>query len=383
MNREVYLDNNATTQALPEVVDAVADAMVEGFGNPSSVHGVGARARRMVQNAREQVASTLNADAHSIVFTSGATEANNLALQSLRAGGLAGYRLVTSAVEHSAILEAAEYLRGLGQEVVVLPVERDGLVDVQALAEAIDPGRTLVSIQWASNETGVVQPIAQMLAIARERGALFHTDAVQAVGKLPIDLAVTDVDFLSLSAHKIHGPLGIGALIAKDVSLLQPLAYGGSQEGAVRPGTENVPGIVGMGVALEVRASRFNEVARGTQELRDRFESELASLGLVASINGSPAPRLPATSSVRFAGADGEALILRLDGLGIRCSQSSACTNQKPEPSYVLRAMGLSEDEAFSSVRFGFSELNQQDDVGAAVAAIASIHASLARFAIA
>ena len=191
MNREVYLDNNATTQALPEVVDAVADAMVEGFGNPSSVHGVGARARRMVQNAREQVASTLNADAHSIVFTSGATEANNLALQSLRAGGLAGYRLVTSAVEHSAILEAAEYLRGLGQEVVVLPVERDGLVDVQALAEAIDPGRTLVSIQWASNETGVVQPIAQMLAIARERGALFHTDAVQAVGKLPIDLAVT------------------------------------------------------------------------------------------------------------------------------------------------------------------------------------------------
>ena len=383
MNREVYLDNNATTQALPEVVDAVADAMVDGFGNPSSVHGAGARARRMVQSAREQVASILNADPKSIVFTSGATEANNLVLQSLRAGRLAGYRLVTSAVEHSAILEAAEYLRGLGQDVVVLPVGRDGLVDVETLSEAIDPGRTLVSMQWANNETGVVQPIERMLAMARERGALFHTDAVQAVGKIPIDLESLDVDFLSLSAHKLHGPLGIGALIAKDASLLQPLAYGGSQEGAVRPGTENVPGIVGMGVALEVRASRFNEVARGTQELRDRFESELASLGLVASINGSPAPRLPATSSVRFAGADGEALILRLDGLGIRCSQSSACTNQKPEPSYVLRAMGLTEDEAFSSVRFGFSELNQQDDVGAAVAAVASIHASLARFAIA
>jgi cysteine desulfurase len=383
MNREVYLDNNATTQALPEVVDAVADAMVDGFGNPSSVHGAGARARRMVQSAREQVASILNADPKSIVFTSGATEANNLVLQSLRAGRLAGYRLVTSAVEHSAILEAAEYLRGLGQDVVVLPVGRDGLVDVETLSEAIDPGRTLVSMQWANNESGVVQPMERMLAIARERGALLHTDAVQAVGKIPIDLRSLDVDFLSLSAHKVHGPLGIGALIAKDASLLQPLTYGGSQEGAVRPGTENVPGIVGMGVALEVRAKRFNEVAEGTQQLRDRFESELASLGLVASINGSPAPRLPATSSVRFAGADGEALILRLDGLGIRCSQSSACTNQKPEPSYVLRAMGLTEDEAFSSVRFGFSELNQQDDVGAAVAAIASIHASLARFAIA
>ncbi len=380
---ESYLDNNATTRALPEVIDAVAQAMADRYGNASSVHSAGARARAQIRKAREQVADLLGTTVEDVVFTSGATEANNIVLQSLLAGEFAGYRLVTSSVEHSSVLAAADYLRSRGTKVTVLPVDTDGVVDPEAVSAAIDPGRTLVSIQWANNETGVLQPIGRIARGARALGALFHTDAVQAVGKTPINLASLPIDFMSLSGHKLHGPLGVGALVGPGIRRLQPLVYGGSQEDALRPGTENVPGIVGLGRALELRATRFGLVAEQTQQLRGRFESTLTARGLVASVNAGRACRLPNTSNIRFTDVDGEALIIRLDQLGVRCSQSSACTNQKPEPSYVLTAMGLSEAEAYASVRFGFSELNTLDEVEAAVESIATIHASLAQFAIA
>ena len=298
-------------------------------------------------------------------------------------GPIKGYRFVTSVVEHSSILTAAEALESLGCDVVILPVDTDGLINEDAVTDAIVPGRTLVSVQWANNETGVIQPIPRLVERAHALGALFHTDAVQAVGKLPIDLTAVPVDFLSLSAHKLHGPLGVGALFALERSLLRPLVFGGSQEDSLRPGTENVPGIVGFGVALALRHDRFDAVAKATKEMRDAFELGLVRRGLVRSVNGSRADRLPSTSNIHFLEMDGEALTIRLDQMGVRCSQSSACTNQRPEPSYVLRAMGLTESEAYASVRFGFSELNTMRDVEDAIEAIASVHVSLARFAVA
>ena len=381
--REIYLDNNASTRVLPEVAEAVHEALLNGCGNPSSAHRAGRRARRRLWEARESVARLLSADPNDIVFTSGASEANNLVLQSLLARPLERYRLITSAVEHSSVLKAAEALRRLGRQVVVLPVDSNGLVSEDRLVQAVAPGRTLVSIQWANNETGVVQPIARLAERARGCGALFHTDAVQAVGKVPVNLGAVPVDFLSLSGHKLHGPLGVGALVVRDRRFLRPLMFGGSQEGSLRPGTENIPGIAGLGVALTLRNERFEAVAAATRDLQTAFEAGLARRGLVGAVNGLGADRLPNTSNIRFLDMDGELLTARLDQLGVRCSQSSACTNRRPEPSYVLRAMGLSERQAYASVRFASSELNTMMDVDDAVGAVSSVHADLLRFAVA
>ena len=381
--REIYLDNNATTSPHPEVIEAVAQAMAAGFGNPSSAHCGGRRARQVLRDSREQVSGLVGASPEDVVFTSGATEANNLVLQSLLAREFSDYRLITSGVEHSSILSVAEHLSSRGVEVVVLPVDTDGLVALDAVVSAIQPGRTLVSIQCANNETGVLQSIEQLAVTAHCSGALFHTDAVQGVGKTPIDLASIPIDFLSLSGHKLHGPLGIGALVGPGIHRLPSLLYGGTQEAGLRPGTENLPGITGLACALELRALRFGSVAEHTRRLRDRFESGLIKRGLVASVNGGGAFRVPNTSNIRFGDIDGDALTIQLDQRGIQCSQSSACTSQKPEPSYVLRAMGLSEVEAFASVRFGFSELNTMQEVDRAVNAVTDVHASLARFAVA
>ena len=383
IRREVYLDNNATTRVLPEVAEAVTRAMLDGTGNPSSVHLAGGQARAKLGEAREQVAMLVSADPAEVVFTSGASEANNLVIQSLLGGPIDGYRLVTTAVEHSSVLAVARHVEQQGREVVVLPVDEDGQVSAAALAAAVVPGRTLVSVQWANNETGVVQPIQRLAELARGLGALFHTDAVQAVGKVSVDLEAVPVDFLSLSGHKLHGPLGVGALVVRDRSLLRPLAFGGDQEGSLRPGTENVPGIVGLGVALALRDQRFDAVAQATREMRDAFERKLAQRGVVRSVNGYRAERLPNTSNIQFLDMDGEALAVRLDQAGVRCSQSSACTNHRPEPSYVLRAMGLTERQAYASVRFAFSEKNDLSDVESAVASVSSVHASLLPFAVA
>jgi cysteine desulfurase len=379
---EIYFDNNATTRPLPEVVEAVASAMRDGPSNPSSVHGAGQRARRALADARAHTAALVGAEDSDVVFTSGATEANNLVLQSLL-GPLMGHRLVTSAVEHSSVLETARYLETKGVSVVVLPVNESGLVAEADLVEAIVPGETLVSIQWANNETGVLQPLAQLVGVARDRGALFHSDAVQATGKVPVSMGDLSLDLLSISGHKLHGPMGVGALVGPGLDRLGRLIHGGSQERDLRAGTENLPAIIGFGLALEMRASRRSSASGTTARLRDQLEAALVSSDLLSGVNGSGAPRLPNTTNVRFRAVDGEALTIRLDQAGVRCSQSSACTNRKPEPSYVLRAMGLTEAEAYSSIRFGFSELNTAAEVDTAVTTITRIHEALSRFAVA
>lgn len=382
VGRAIYLDNNATTQPLPEVIEAVAEAMSLGPTNPSSLHDAGRHARNALAQARAQAAVMVGADESDVIFTSGATEANNIVLLSLL-GRLSGHRLVTSVVEHSSIIETAGFLERQGVPVTLLPVDENGLISEHGLAGAIVPGKTLVSIQWANNETGVIQPIKRLASIARAKEAIFHTDAVQAVGKIPISLSDLPVDLLSISGHKLHGPMGVGALVGPGLRHLSPLMHGGPQENHLRPGTENVPGIVGLARALQIRSTRMTEVADTTCRLRDRLESLIASASLLASVNGSSAPRLPNTTNLRFKGVDGEALTIRLDQEGVRCSQSSACTNQKPEPSYVLRAMGLTESEAYSSIRFGFSELNTAAEVDLAVETITQIHEALSRFAVA
>ena len=380
--RDIYFDNNATTEPLPEVIEAVAEAMSVGPTNASSVHGAGQRARNALAKARAQTAAIVGARESDVVFTSGATEANNLVLQSLL-GRLTGYRLVTSVVEHSSIIETARFLERRGVTVTLLPVDENGLISEQDLGDAIVSAKTLVSIQWANNETGVIQPIERFVNLAHGRGAIFHTDAVQAVGKLPLSLSEVPVDLLSVSAHKLHGPMGVGALVGPGLKHVSPLLYGGSQEAHLRAGTENVPGIVGLGRAVEIRSARVATVTQTTSALRDRLEAALIAGGLLAAVNGGTTSRLPNTTNLQFAAVDGEALTIRLDQQGVRCSQSSACTNQKPEPSYVLRAMGLTESQAYSSIRFGFSEMNTAAEVDIAVETITRLHEALSRFAVA
>jgi cysteine desulfurase len=380
--REIYFDNNATTRALPEVIEAVAEAMSFGPTNASSLHGAGRQARNALSRARAETAVLVGADESDVIFTSGATEANNIVLLSLL-GRLAGHRLVTSVVEHSSIIETAGFLERQGVSVKLLPVDENGLISEDGLAGAIVPGKTLVSIQWANNETGVIQPIERLASVARAQEAIFHTDAVQAVGKIPISLPELPVDLLSISGHKLHGPMGVGALVGPGLKHVSPLMHGGAQENNLRPGTENVPGIVGLARALQIRSARMRAIADATSQLRDRLEDSLSAAGLVSAVNGSAAPRLPNTTNLQFEAVDGEALTIRLDQEGVRCSQSSACTNRKPEPSYVLRAMGLTESEAYSSIRFGFSELNTAAEVDMAGETITLIHEALSRFAMA
>jgi len=372
---DVYLDNSSTSQPLPEVLKA----MTACWGNPSSAHGKGEIARRQLRRARDLVAEITGSIPSDVIFTSGATEANNIVLQSLLRGDKSEKRLVTSNVEHSSIVAAAEHLACEGVEVVTLKVDSNGQVDPQVLGEAIKPEHTLVSIQWANNETGVVQDIGTLAEITHMRGGRFHTDAVQAVGKVSVRLDEYPIDFLSLSGHKVHGPSGVGAIVGPGVSTLKPIVFGGDQEMGIRPGTESLPNVVGLGKALELRLDRFGGVQEKTTTLRDNFEEFLILTDVVEQINGKDSVRLPNLSNLQFKNIDGEALVLQLSNRGVYCSQTSACTNHRPEPSYVLRAMGLTEQEAYASVRFCFSELNTQEDVENATSAIRDVLFQLSR----
>jgi len=378
---DIYLDNGSTTQVLPEVLESMANTLENSWGNPSSAHARGELARSQLHYARDQVARCTRSSSQDVVFTSGATEANNIVLQSLLAGNPSEKRLVTTKVEHSSIIAASKHLETRGVEVVYLKVNADGLVDVQELGEAIVPSQTLVSIQWANNETGVVQDIQSLAEITKMKGGTFHTDAVQAVGKIPLDITSLPIDLLSLSGHKVHGPTGTGAIVGPGVASLKPIVFGGSQEMGIRPGTESVCNIVGLGKALELRVDRLKKFQDETRVLRDKFEKILYDAGIVERINGEKSNRLPNLSNVQFKETDGEALVLQLSNRGVFCSQTSACTNHRPEPSYVLRAMGLTESEAYASVRFGFSELNTLEDVDNAVKAIQAVLIQLKHFA--
>ena len=378
MNPEIFLDNNATTQPLPEVTAAVVAAMSESFGNASSSNRAGERARRQLRDSRESIARLIGADPDSISFTSGATEANNWVLQ--RTCNKVGNSLVTTAAEHSSIKNLCDILEIGSTQVERLPVDECGRVSVEQLAEAVSRETMLVSVHWVNNETGTIQPVEEIAAACRERGVLFHTDASQAVGKLPVDVAKLGCDFFSFSAHKFHGPQGVGGLYIRPGVKLPSLMFGGSQEHGHRAGTENLPGIAGAGAAATQRLGGINATIERLRELRDRLESGVLSQISDVFVNGDVKRRICNTTNLRFEGVNGEALVARLDQRGIRCSQSSACTNQRPEPSHVLRAMGLSESQAYSSIRFSVSVLNSGEEIDESIGILVELVAELRRF---
>jgi cysteine desulfurase len=326
MDSEIFLDNNATTRPLPEVTAAVAAAMSESFGNPSSSNRAGDRARRLLRESRASVAALMRATPESIHFTSGATESNNWVLQ--RVCTKPGAAIVTTEAEHSSIKTLCEFLEATGTQVLRLPVDEGGRVSVEQLEATLLPETKLVSVHWVNNETGTIQPIKEIATLCRKRGVLLHTDASQALGKLPIDVTELGCDFLSFSAHKFHGPQGVGGLYIRPGIKLVALLFGGAQEHGHRAGTENLPGIAGAGAAADQRLNGLNSTIARLQQLRDQFESLVVEQIADVVVNGDPAHRICNTTNLRFDGVNGEALVARLDQRGIRCSQSSACTNQ-------------------------------------------------------
>jgi len=363
--RRVYMDANATTPLLPEVLDAMRPHFLERFGNASSIHREGQHARAAVEHARESVAALIHARPSELVFTSGGTESDNLALF----GNLSpGEHLITSAIEHSAVLHAAQELERRGIAVTYLPCDSAGLISPSSLAAAIRPNTRLVSIMFANNETGVLQPAAEFAALAHQHGALFHIDAVQAAGKHPVDVTALGCDLLTLSAHKIHGPQGVGALFVRRDVRLSPLFYGGTHERQRRAGTENVPGIVGFGLAASL-AQQWLAVNGPAQlaALRDDLESGILAAVPGTGVNGAGAQHVCNTTNIYFDFVEAEALLIALDLKGLAVSGGSACQSGATEPSHVLRAMGLSDARARASLRFSLSRLTTADDVAFAL----------------
>lgn len=361
----IYLDSNATTAILPVVQSAVIEAIELGASNPSSSHSAGTEARRILTNARSTVAELIGASPTSIFFTSGATEANNWVLNSVTKRFDKG--LVTSSIEHESIRAKAEMLRIDGIPVSEVHANPDGSICFEEVEKLLTDRPSLVSIQWVNNETGVIQPVEKIAELCRSYGVAFHTDAAQAAGKLIIDVSSIYFDYLSLSGHKFHAPMGVGVLYKRPGVSLPTLFGGGAQERGERPGTENLIGIAGIGAAALYRSSNLIETIKYLAKLRDSFEKLLRTECNELIINGEKSPRICNTSNIRFPGVDGDALVAQLDIQGIYCSKSSACTSQIPEPSHVLLAMGLTPEEANSSIRFSFSQLNDNDEVIEAV----------------
>ncbi|MCA9750953.1 MAG: cysteine desulfurase [Gemmatimonadetes bacterium] len=359
----IYLDHNATTPVRPEVVDAMAGSLAGQPGNPSSRHAWGQEARRSRERARERVAAALGVSPNRVCFTSGGTEADNLALRGvLGAGG--GRHLIVGATEHEAVLHTAEHLATTGGvELTILPVESDGRIEADTLREALRPETALVSIMAANNETGVLADLANLGGICREHGVPFHSDGVQAFGKIPLDLASLPVDLLSISAHKLGGPKGCGALVVSPDIRLTPLQTGGGQERQVRPGTENLPGIVGFGKAAELAHEELSTEGSRLAALRDRLEAGIREAFPEAVINGLDAPRLPNTSNVSFPGRDGESLMIALDLEGVAVSTGAACNAGASDPSHVLLAMGRTRELAGASLRFSLGRTTRESEI--------------------
>ena len=367
----IYLDNNATTRPLPEVRDTMLQVLTDSFANASSSHSLGRVSRTEIVRARDMIGALVGALPEQVVFTSGGTEANNQVLLSQGSRATQPVHIVTSAIEHSSILKVCKFLQENGRaKVTLIPVDKDGQIDLESLEASITDRTAMVSVQWVNNEIGSIQDIVSIGKMCHKAGVLFHTDAAQAVGKMEINFERIPADFITLTAHKMHGPQGIGAIIAKDLNHLKPILHGGPQEFGLRSGTENLPGIVGFGKAAELRLSSLKDSVKHLQNCRDQFEKQLLGLYGGIGINGGSSSRICNTSNLLFHGIEGIALVAQLDAMGIYCSQSSACTNQRPEPSYVLSAMGLSEDDAYASVRFCFAQDNTLEEVEKTVAAI-------------
>lgn len=373
---DIFLDNNASTLPLPEVVEAVSAAMTTSHGNPSSPHSQGNCARRVLQTAKAQVTELVGGKEEKLLFTSGGTEANNLVIQGI-CRQAAYPRLITTTIEHSSVLQCARAMEAQGVQVDYLEVDKTGRVAPEHLQLALRRPASLVSIQWANSETGTIQPIAELAQICQNTGTLFHVDAAQAVGRVPIDLSQIPISFLTFTAHKFHGPQGVGAIASNDSATIFPIIFGGDQQGGIRPGTENMPGIAGFGAAAKLRHLALVSNSKHMHQLRTQFEDIVLNNLPEVKVNGDLEHRVVNSSNLLFPDIDGMSMMALLDNEGICCSLTSACSSAKPEPSHVLRAMGFTENEAFSSLRFSFSILNTQVEVEKAAIRICKVYERL------
>jgi cysteine desulfurase len=363
MKPVIYFDNNATTRTLPEVLEAMLPYFSENYGNASSIHTFGGGNKKFIEEARRQLAALINADAPEIIFNAGGTESDNTANNNAIKSYPEKKHIITSAVEHPAVLEVFKNLAAQGWKVDFIGVDEYGRFDMNAFEKAIDNNTALVSTMWANSETGVLFPVEEIAKVARKHGAMCHIDAVQALGKIEIDVKKVDADMISFSAHKIHGPKGIGALYVKKGTRFLPFMIGGHQEKGRRAGTENVPVIIGFGKAAQLAKETLHLYKERVTPLRDMLESGLTSAIEDAKINGDTRNRLPNTTNISFGYIEGESILMHLDGEGICASSGSACTSGSLEPSHVLRAMGVPFQFAHGSVRFSLSKFNTKEEV--------------------
>lgn len=373
----IYLDNNATTKVDPAVVEAMMPYLTDLYGNPSSGYGFGQRVNKAIETARERTAALLGCEPSEIIFTSCGTESTNAAIHSALLMDRDRQHVVTTRVEHSATLKTCETLARRGHEVTWLSVDSKGRIDLCELERAIRPDTAIVSVMWANNETGVLFPISEIAEIVRSKGVLFHTDAVQAIGKIPIQLSESKINFLSLSGHKLHCPKGIGVLYVNRRTRFSPFMIGGSQEAGKRGGTQNVASIVALGKACEIAGEWMEHESTEVLALRNRFEETVLAEIPGAEVNGDREFRLPNTSNLAFEGIDSEAVLMLLDQNGICCSAGSACTAGSLHPSHVLKGMGFSDERARSSLRFSFSRFNRAEELETAVKVLKNVVAKL------
>ncbi len=363
-HERVYFDHSATTHVLPEVLEAMTPYFLKKFGNASTLHSFGREAKAGLEEARKKIASVINCEPQEIVFTSGGTEADNLAIKgvAMYKGKMKGH-LITSKIEHHAVLEPMDWLKRFGFEVTVIPVSKEGLVDPGEVERAIRNDTVLISIMMANNEIGTIQPYREIGKIAGSRGIPFHTDAVQAIGKMPVDVKADNIDLLSLSAHKFHGPKGVGALYVKRGTKIEPIMHGGGQERGLRSSTENVAGAVGLAKAAEIAVTDMDKTCARMKSLRDRMIKEVPEKVEHSYVNGSTAKRLVNNAHFRFDFIEGEGLILQLDFKGIAASTGSACSTGSLEPSHVLLALGLTHEQAHGSLRVTLGRENTEEEV--------------------
>ncbi|MBW8039016.1 MAG: cysteine desulfurase NifS [Planctomycetes bacterium] len=359
----VYFDNNATTKVAEEVLEEMKPLFCQLYGNPSSMHTFGGQMGRKIRQARQQAAHLLGCEPAEIIFTSGGTESDNTSIKGTLAAAPNKRKVITTRVEHPAVLAACRDLENHGYTVVELAVDKEGRLDLAELEELLDDDTALVTIMYANNETGVIFPIDKIAELVTGKGIVFHTDAVQVIGKIPLNLSKSNIDLLSLSAHKLHGPKGVGILYVRKGTRLTPFMVGGHQEAGKRAGTENVPGIVGLGKACELAAQNLEEENSKVKYLRDKLEDALLKKCPGSRVNGDRENRLPNTSNISFEYVEGEAILLMLDKFGICASSGSACTSGSLEPSHVLRAMGVPFTSAHGSIRFSLSRYNTEAEV--------------------
>jgi cysteine desulfurase len=363
MSKVIYFDNNATTRVAPEVFEAMKPFLTELYGNPSSMHTFGGQVEKYIRQSRENMANLLGCDSSELIFTSCGTESDNAAIKGILASYPEKKKIITTRVEHPAVLGVCRELQGLGYKLVELGVNKEGQLDLNELKKEIDDDTAIVTIMYANNETGVIFPIDEIAEIVKSKGSIFHTDAVQAVGKIPLNLNKSNIDLLSLSGHKLHAPKGVGVLYVRNGTRIAPFIIGGHQEKSRRAGTENVAGIVGLGKAAELANQFIKEENTKVKQLRDKLENALLKTCKDAHLNGDKINRLPNTSNISFEFIEGEAILLLLDQFGICASSGSACTSGALEPSHVMRAMGVPFTAAHGSIRFSLSRYNTEDEV--------------------